>query len=282
MDTKAQIEQSVWNFLRGKGLPEYSTAAVMGNIYGESGFDPSEVEEGTGIGYGLCQWSYTRRTQLEAYGTDLAHQEEFLWSELTGQDTSITGANYQWINKTGYLTHDQFMVGSGSINDLTAAFCFCWERPNAEYAHLDVRQQAANSYYSTYHGGNPPPTPDTGTVVKRYFLDGVLKEQVTLSGVSTGSQTFNVDKSYSGYVCQNPFVTVNVVANSSVNVDFQFKSSGTCKLKENVLYGSNNLFKRRFITGNKTFTIVKTMGDKITIKDGNILRVVNKKYVLKS
>jgi hypothetical protein len=59
------------------------------------------------------------------------------------------------------------MSGNGSINDLTTAFCFCWERPNAEYAHLDVRQQAANDYYTQFTGTTP--TDPTGTYVKLIF-----------------------------------------------------------------------------------------------------------------
>lgn len=44
------IEQTVWNFLRGKGLPERSVAAVMGNIYAESGFNENAIEKGSGVG----------------------------------------------------------------------------------------------------------------------------------------------------------------------------------------------------------------------------------------
>lgn len=157
--TSDEIKQAVWNFLRSKGLGELSTAAVMGNIYQESRFDPNLVEYGSGVGFGLCQWSYSRRTQLEAYGTDLTHQELFLWSELTGQDTNTTGASYQWIEKDGYLTHTQFMNSDGDINTLTAAFCFCWERPAADQAMLSTRQQQAALYYSTYKSTEPPPPP---------------------------------------------------------------------------------------------------------------------------
>lgn len=146
------IEETVWKFLRSNGLPELSCAAVMGNIYAESGFDEKLVEVGSGIGFGLCQWSYERRTQLEAYGTDITHQLTFMWAELTGKNTSSINASYQWIDKSGYLTNSQFLKGSGSIADLTAAMCFCWERPNASVAHLDVRQSKANEYYSKFTG----------------------------------------------------------------------------------------------------------------------------------
>lgn len=154
--TRAEIEQATWNFLRSKGLPEKSTGAVMGNIEAESEFDPALVEAGNGIGLGLCQWSYTRRTQLESYGTDLTHQLNFLWAELSGT-LGTTGADYQWINKSAYLNHTQFMNGVGAINDLTTAFCFCWERPAVATAHLDRRHEWANTYYTRYTGTVIPP-----------------------------------------------------------------------------------------------------------------------------
>ena len=106
---RQEIEKTVFDFLTTKGLPDISAAAVMGNIEAESEFDPSLIEEGNAIGFGLCQWSYERRTQLESYGKSLDHQLNFLWSELTGENLSTTHAEYQWINKTGYLTIDQFL-----------------------------------------------------------------------------------------------------------------------------------------------------------------------------
>lgn len=212
--TSDEIKLNVWNFLRSKGLPEKSVAAVMGNIYGESEFNPDLVEVGTGIGFGLCQWSYSRRTQLETYGTDLAHQEEFLWSELTGENLNVTGASYQWINQNGYLTHDEFMSASGSIEDLTAAFCFCWERPDAALAHLDTRQTMALQYYTTYTGIIP--------------------------------------------------------------------SSGKYKLKNNYLYPYANIFlSRKFTSSRKQFELIRVVGDMAVIKDGEILRNVPKKNLIK-
>lgn len=158
--TREEIERATWNFLRSKGLSELSTSAVMGNIAGESDFDPNQVEGGNRIGFGLCQWSFERRTQLEAYGTDLNHQFNFLWAELSG-DVGGTGALPQWGDKRGFLNHTQFMSGNGSLNELTSAFCYCWERPGI--IRLDVRQSNANTYYATYTGTqptdpvNPPP-----------------------------------------------------------------------------------------------------------------------------
>ncbi|WP_406543210.1 phage protein [Clostridium ljungdahlii] len=152
------IEEDVWRFLRSKNFSEKSTAAVMGNIYGESSFNPSEIESGSGDGFGLIQWSFERRTQLEAYGTDLTHQLNFLWAELTG-DTGNTGAESQWTNVSGYLSHDNFMSGNGSINDLTAAMCFCFERPGVP--RLSTRQEYAQKYYNQFTGTAGTPSADS-------------------------------------------------------------------------------------------------------------------------
>lgn len=141
----------MWSFLKGKGLPEKAIAAAMGNIEAESEFNENLIEAGNGIGFGLCQWSFERRTKLEAYGKSLNHQLNFMWAELSGK-VGNTGASLEWINKGGYLSHDKFMKGQGSIPDLTKAMCFCWERPNAALAHLDRRIKKANEYYNKFKG----------------------------------------------------------------------------------------------------------------------------------
>lgn len=143
----------MWFFLKAKGLPEKSIAAAMGNIEAESEFNENLIEAGNGIGFGLCQWSFERRTKLEAYGKSLNHQLNFMWAELSGK-VGNTGASLEWINKGGYLSHDKFMKGQGSISDLTKAMCFCWERPNAALAHLDRRIKKANEYYNKFKGSS--------------------------------------------------------------------------------------------------------------------------------
>lgn len=149
------IQQTVWSFLRGKGLPEKSCSAVLGNIQAESEFDETKIEVGSGNGFGLCQWTGERRTQLKAYGIDLTHQLNFLWAELSG-DVGNTGASLQWMDRSGYLSHSTFMSGNGSITDLTAAMCYCWERPGI--ARLSVRQQSAQDYFNQFTGTTGTPS----------------------------------------------------------------------------------------------------------------------------
>lgn len=76
--------------LTDKGISFNGACGVLGNIQAESNFNPGIVEHGSGIGYGLCQWSFGRRTTLNAYAvskgkkvSDLDLQCDFLYKELT-------------------------------------------------------------------------------------------------------------------------------------------------------------------------------------------------------
>lgn len=87
----------IWNFLRGfdkkipagRELNEEQAAGLMGNIRQEAGsdFSPSATESGGG-GYGIVQWTGTRRTALEKAAkdkgvavSDLAFQLDYLYQE---------------------------------------------------------------------------------------------------------------------------------------------------------------------------------------------------------
>lgn len=85
--------EKVYNYLTGKGLTPIQTAGFMGNLEAESpGFKPGVQEEkpisGRG-GYGIAQWTASRRIALEAAAvekkvqvSDLTFQLDFLWAEL--------------------------------------------------------------------------------------------------------------------------------------------------------------------------------------------------------
>ncbi|MDN5688795.1 MAG: phage tail tip lysozyme, partial [Brachybacterium sp.] len=63
------IEEKVWNYLRGAGYSEQQTAGVMGNIERESGFNPfiaqgSASTPSTSSGWGLVQWTADRHADV--------------------------------------------------------------------------------------------------------------------------------------------------------------------------------------------------------------------------
>ncbi len=93
--------EKAYNFFVGKGLSAIQAVGIMGNLEAESTIDPTQVEAGNGIGYGIAQWSFGRRTDLEnaakAKGVpvaDLGFQLEYLYNESTQRDSrSYPGTN---------------------------------------------------------------------------------------------------------------------------------------------------------------------------------------------
>lgn len=113
---KIDRDRFVWNYFRSKGLNEYATAGLMGNLQCESALRPNNLQnsfeskegwtdksytEGVNngsyknfvhdkAGYGLAQWTWWSRKQALLYFAqkkkvsidDLGMQLQFLWEEL--------------------------------------------------------------------------------------------------------------------------------------------------------------------------------------------------------
>ena len=103
--------EQIWNFLvgndgnlpAGDALTAEQAAGVMGNLRQESGpnFEP-DAKEGNGIGYGIAQWSYGRRTQLENAAkkkgvavSNLLFQLQYLYEEAKSRQ-AIRGGGNEW------------------------------------------------------------------------------------------------------------------------------------------------------------------------------------------
>lgn len=203
------VEEEVWKFFRGKGLPEKTTASIMGNIYQESKFDPNLQEVG-GDSWGLFQCRDDRLSKLKSYGTDLTHQLEFAWSEIVGQNLSETGADFQWIQKSGYLMHSDFVAGNGSIADLTETFCVCWERAGTPM--MEARKQHAQEYFNQFTGtsGTYTSSSSENTSSEDNFYNNKLYRQLDKEGI------YRIYKlEFSGDTRGNDwYVTANAVSQS--------------------------------------------------------------------
>lgn len=87
--TSTSNEQTIANFLAGKGLSQAQVAGVLGNWQVESNFSPTASNPSEGA-IGIAQWEGGRRTELDDYAADtggsetsLATQLNFFWKELT-------------------------------------------------------------------------------------------------------------------------------------------------------------------------------------------------------
>lgn len=280
--TVQQIQDYVYQFFIGKGLPAITVCAIMGNIQGENaGWVITQEELSGGGGFGLCQWTNTagspRRTQLENYGTDLQSQCEFLWSELTGEYLSETGASYQWIanphdsvdNGEGfYCDNADFLAGNGSIEFLTKAFCYCWERPAYATNHLTTtRIPYAIKFYEYYTGDDyeggeggdvepptPPPTPS-----------GSIYEQIT----------------------QTPYKT-NQLTNSEIALLQSLSLNDECVVKhsfrKNKRYYGKTFFGSKVRVDNRTFKIINVENNgflRLQYATSKYTITINPKYIAK-
>ena len=124
----------IWNKLQGLGFGDIHTAAIMGNMAIESGFDPAISEYGGGGGFGLCQWD-DRKSSLAEYAqragkdpSDLDIQLQFIKYELQGSESAAAA---------------EFFAETSDIDKATEIFCTKYERPYMPDANLEGRKQAA-------------------------------------------------------------------------------------------------------------------------------------------
>lgn len=146
----SEITEKVWNYLRTAGVPAVQAAGIMGNIYGESGFNPDLVEHGNGIGFGLCQWSFGRRTELENFARSQGKSPGNLEVQLAFLMTELEPGHFNSYY-TGENNYKKFMQAQDP-ETATYYFMWGWERPSkaAGNSSLVKRQTAARTYYDTY------------------------------------------------------------------------------------------------------------------------------------
>ena len=138
-------------FIEYTDLSPEQLAALFSFIETNSKFDPTA--EILNDGFGLCQWSFGRRTNLEAYAnskgvspSDIDTQIEFLIGEITPGGGANGYATYQLLNYNGYSPDD--WINATTPEDAAIAFCWSFERPGIP--RMDVRTEAARRYYEQF------------------------------------------------------------------------------------------------------------------------------------
>ena len=165
----ASNEKRIWDYLKSKGLNDYGTAGLMGNLYAESGLSPinlqqtyerslgftdntytAGVDNGSyknfvkdSAGYGLAQWTYwSRKEALLAFARasgasigDLDMQLNFLWKELS----------------EGYRGVLSVLKNASSVLEASNAVLFNFERPaNQDESVQAKRAGFGQKYYDKY------------------------------------------------------------------------------------------------------------------------------------
>lgn len=226
------IQYKVWNALRSAGYNEIATAAAMGNIQHESGFNPSAIEKSTGKGFGLVQWTEGRRRAIEKYarekGADvnsLDLQIEYLLMELAANSGIWTGANSKY--GFGSMSRNDWANGTDLVR-ATKAFMCCFERPSYDPSvnHIDRRIVSANEYLQAF----------TGTSIDTNVLNSELSnisavastQTVSTSSSSSGGILAEIINAFSGLASAYGLSTPSTSStDSSTSEFFTTEMSGT-------------------------------------------------------
>jgi hypothetical protein len=184
------VQSQIWSFFAGKGLPAHQIAGIMGNIAGESGFNPS-VYGDSGNAYGLFQHNGPRRQGLFDFAgsgaPSVQQQLEFAWKEMQGN--SRYGS----------------VLGAGDVASATRAFGRDFEAPADLEASIGKRIAAAKQAL-TEHGdtivaatgdlaGNLKATAEAtgqiGAGFSNEFASGLSKALGGLGGSGGGGSFFS-------------------------------------------------------------------------------------------
>lgn len=158
--------EKVWNYFIGRGLTPVGAAGAMGNIEQESSFDPLIEEGGNGIGFGLIQWSFERRTALEAAAA--AAGVSFTRSEANNDPALLFQLNYLWDGEYGEMTWQEPVNAETSVdgdpsvpysadntgNGSTLVFHKLVERSGDGTTGKQERIDSAKNFLETYGGGS--------------------------------------------------------------------------------------------------------------------------------
>jgi hypothetical protein len=136
-----------FDFLVGKGLPDYQAAAIIGNLQQESGINPrlEALDTNGKMSRGIAMWQPPRWNSLLAFATgrdpwSLDTQLDFLWAELPGNGLDA-------------------LLTSSTLEDAVFAFQDKFERPRRDLAHTDVRIGYARAALLACPNVNPPDKP---------------------------------------------------------------------------------------------------------------------------
>lgn len=146
---RPENKEAIWKALSSAGLSDYAVAGAMGNIQHESGFNTNQLNTTGDGGYGLCQWTDSRRDQLVEFcksnGLDPSSvngQIRFFFHEIASDYFAGLnrhgGTRAGWANATSpENAADQFFHWFEGAGDSTSG----------------VRQQYAREIYNQYQTG---------------------------------------------------------------------------------------------------------------------------------
>ncbi|HRM74155.1 MAG TPA: phage tail tip lysozyme, partial [Paracoccus sp. (in: a-proteobacteria)] len=140
---RTDVQSQIWQFFAAKGLKPHQIAGIMGNVAGESAFNPMAVGD-AGEAFGLMQWNDRKGRLFDFIGGkqnlgDIQKQLEFTWHELMTSESGAFGR----------------LMASTDVRGATDAWMRGFERPSDKAmvdswgARLGAAEQALATFGSS-------------------------------------------------------------------------------------------------------------------------------------
>lgn len=111
-------------------LSAEQACGVLGNMWAESGFQPSVVEHGNGIGWGLFQLSFERRKPAEDWCDKNGYQKGDNAKKVALQIKYVFEIESpQWFENGSYVKALTGIKRRKTVDDACKGWLYCWERP---------------------------------------------------------------------------------------------------------------------------------------------------------
>ena len=191
------MEQNIWNHLRQAGLTPAGTAAVMGNLWAESGLESNNLQNTANVALGMTDDEFVHRVDTgvitrddliqmgkNSYGFGLAQWTYYtrlgkLWDATIGKGVSIANEDAQLDFmltelRDGYLTLLNALKTSSDLYAMTSRFCTDFERPAVN--NIQTRYTQAH-YYLRKYGDTPV---EQGVSEEKAKFEGTCKADMPI------------------------------------------------------------------------------------------------------
>ena len=165
------VAKRVWTFFKnqefsdGTGWSDIAVAAMIGNMEQECSLDPTEIEAGSGEGFGLIQWSFDRRKAYERWMTSHGYsfdnvEAQCMYIIVEGDFIANSPITYYYdsgkksVPRTSIAKSfkDFAQHNYSSIEDATRDFGYCNERMDERSANWPRRIKGAEAAYALFSG----------------------------------------------------------------------------------------------------------------------------------
>jgi len=195
LSTPFPNDKPAYDYFAGKGLPNFQSAAIVGNLDQESGVNPTISQSGGGPGRGIAQWSAGARWDTTA-GDNLV-----AYAAMQGLPTSslTVQLGFVWYELETFPEYGLAMLRAATnVTDATAAFEDHYEGcvyANFPVCNLPQRVTYAKGVLAAY-GSDPVPrdggatTDGAATADAKITGDGAFTSDAkTGDGAATADRT---------------------------------------------------------------------------------------------